>query len=122
MGKDCLWHPFQCSCLLPRIRLGPDCVPRLHGLCSVEEQAAAVQADDGDHSDPAGRTPSIQAGPRLGVLLTCCMMPGDASPFREKLISGSRIAHIFCDGGAGESQNSDLLAPFTGIIKQIKLY
>lgn len=83
---------------------------------------ACPQLDAWDHSDPAGITPSIQVWPRLGVLLTCCTRLGDASLFSGKLVSGSRMAHIFCDGGAGESQNSHLLAPSSGIINQIKLY
>lgn len=65
---------------------------------------------------------SVHSGWASAGSCTCFTMLGDASPFHEKLISGSRIAHAFCDGGARESQNSDLLAPSSGIINQIKLY
>lgn len=79
-------------------------------------------ADAQDCSDPARRMPSNQAPPRLRLLLACNTMPGGACPFRGKLPCGSRLAHILCDGGVEEPQNSALAAPYSGITKQIKSY
>lgn len=56
------------------------------------------------------------------VSLNCCAMLGDTAPFSGKLISRRRIAHVLCARGAGEAQRSDLLAPYSGIIKPIKFY
>lgn len=63
-------------------------------------------------SGPAGRMPLSQARPGPSFMELLCDA-GWCCSSQWKAHSWGRTAHTVCDSGAGESQNSDLLAPYT---------